>query len=92
MTWVMRAWKHDGLTVDAHVESKSTSGGLMMANFTVVKHWSRTQVSRALSTAEAEYYSVAMGDRVRGFVYGQTSMQPKRLIREEGLERPDILN
>ena len=38
MTWVMRAWKHDGMTVDVHVasdwakglERKLTSGGMMM--------------------------------------------------------------
>ena len=28
---------------------------------TVVKHWSRTQATRALSTAEAEYYAVVTG-------------------------------
>ena len=33
----------------------------MMINGTVVKHWSRTQATRALSTAEAEYYAVVMG-------------------------------
>ena len=33
----------------------------MMVNGTVVKHWSRTQASRSLSTAEAEYYTVEMG-------------------------------
>ena len=38
-------------------ERRSTSG-MMMVNGTVVKHWSITQASRALSTAEAEYYAV----------------------------------
>ena len=33
----------------------------MMINGTVVKHWSRTQATRALSTAEAEYYAVVTG-------------------------------
>ena len=69
MTCVMRAWKHDSMTVDVHVDStwakgpqtKSTSGGMLMINGTVVKHWSRTQVSRALSTAEAEYCAVIPG-------------------------------
>ena len=32
-----------------------------MINGTVVKHWSRTQAARALSTAEAEYYAVVTG-------------------------------
>ena len=55
--------------------------------------------SRALSTAEAEYYAVVTGaaeglgmqpmmtDLGRGFVSGQTPTQPKRLLREEDLER-----
>ena len=51
--------KHDGMTVDVHVYSawaigpvrKSTSGGMMMINGTVVTHRSNTQASRALSTA-----------------------------------------
>ena len=33
----------------------------MMMNGTVVKHWSRTQATRALSTAEAEYHAVVTG-------------------------------
>ena len=32
-----------------------------MINGTVVKHWLRTQASRALSTAQAEYYAVVTG-------------------------------
>ena len=42
-------------------ERKSTSGGLMMINGTVVQHWSRTQATRALNTTEAEYYAVITG-------------------------------
>ena len=70
VTWVMRSWRHDDkVNVDVHVDSdwakgperKSTSGGMMMINGTVVKHWSRTQATRALSTAEAEYYAVVTG-------------------------------
>ena len=45
--------------VDVHADSnwasdperKSTSGGMMMINGTFAKHWSRTQATRALSTA-----------------------------------------
>ena len=33
----------------------------MMVNGTVVKHCSRTQASRSLSTADAEFYTVEMG-------------------------------
>ena len=32
-----------------------------MVNGTLVKHWSRTQASRALSTAKSEYYADVMG-------------------------------
>ena len=63
----MRSWRDDDeVNVDVHVDSdwakgperKSTSGGRMMINGTVVKHWSRMQATRALSTAEAKYYAV----------------------------------
>ena len=43
------------------LERKSTSGGMMMINGTVGKHWSRIQATRALTTAEAEYYVVVTG-------------------------------
>ena len=41
-------------------ERRSTSG-MLVINGIVVKHWSRTQPARALSTAEAEYYAVITG-------------------------------
>ena len=52
----MRSWRHDDkVNVDVHVDSdwakgperKSTSGGMMMINGTVVKHWSRTPATSA---------------------------------------------
>ena len=70
VTWKMEAWKNDDeVNADVHVDSnwargperKSTSGGMMMIYGTVVKHWSRTQTTRELSTAEAEYYAVVTG-------------------------------
>ena len=48
-----RRWTHDGIIVNVHVEwglgseRKSTSGGLMMINDTVLKHYSRMHTSRA---------------------------------------------
>ena len=63
----MRAWTHDGMTVGVHANTdwgkgpQSTSGGMMMVSGTVLKNWSRTEVSRALSTAEAEDYAVVPG-------------------------------
>ena len=60
MTPAVRAWKHaDEMKVDVF-ERKLTSGMLMISG-TVVRHWSRTQATRALSTAEAEYYAVIRG-------------------------------
>ena len=69
VTWVMKSWRHDDkVNVDVHVDSdwakgperKSTSEGMMMIG-TVVKHWSRTQATRELSTAGVEYYAVVTG-------------------------------
>ena len=42
-------------------ERKSTSGSMMMMNGAVVKHWSRTQATRAMSTAGAEHHAVVTG-------------------------------
>ena len=67
LTWKMGAWQNnEEVHVDVHVDSnwasgperKSTSGGMMMINGTIVKH---SQATRALSTAEAEYYAVVTG-------------------------------
>ena len=57
------------VVVDVHVDSdwasgrerKSTSGGVAMVDGVAIKHWSRTQKSRALSVAEAEYYAIVTG-------------------------------
>ena len=70
----MRTWKHDEMTVDVHVDSdwandserKPTPGGMMMINGTVVKHWSRTQAARALTTAQAEKMQSSQGQRRLG--------------------------
>ena len=37
---------------------KSTSGGMIVVGGTVVKSWSRTQKTRALSSGEAEFYAL----------------------------------
>ena len=67
VTRVMGPWIRGAEThIDVHVDSdrakgperKSTNGGMMTINGNVVQHCSRTQASRALSTAEAEYYAV----------------------------------
>ena len=68
VTWAMRAWERDERKVDVRVDSdwatgperRSTRGG-MMINGTVLEQWSRTQATRALSTAEAEYDAVVTG-------------------------------
>ena len=40
---------------------KSTSGGMMAVDGVGIKHWSRTQKARALSSGEAEYYAMVTG-------------------------------
>jgi hypothetical protein len=55
--------------LDVHVDSdwakgvdrKSTSGGMVMLEGVGIKHWSRTQRTRALSSGEAEYYALVSG-------------------------------
>ena len=42
-------------------QRKSTSGGMMTVDGVGVKHWSRTQKARALSSGEAEYYAMVTG-------------------------------
>ena len=42
-------------------ERKSTSGGMMIINGTVVKDGSRRQATHALSTPEADFYAVITG-------------------------------
>ena len=57
------------MKVDVYVDSdwangwsrKSTSGGMMTVDGVGVKHWSRTQKARALSSGEAEYYAMVTG-------------------------------
>ena len=63
VTWKMGAWQNnEEANVDVHVDSNRASGPERKStNGTVVKHWSRTQATRALSTAEAEYYAVVTG-------------------------------
>ena len=40
---------------------KSTSGGCLMVGYHLIKAWSATQASIALSAGEAEYYGVVRG-------------------------------
>ena len=68
--WRMWEWE-DGeeVKVEVFVDSdwakeasrKSTSGGMLTVGGVGVKHWSRTQDSRALSVGEAEYYALVTG-------------------------------
>ena len=60
----------------------------------MVKQWSRTQGSRALSTAEAKHDAVVTGaPEGLGMQSMMTeSVQPKRLLWEEDAGKADILN
>ena len=42
-------------------DRRSTSGGIIMMEGVAVKHWSRTQKTRAMSSGEAEYYGIVTG-------------------------------
>ena len=42
-------------------DRKSTSGGMVCVDEAAIKHWSRTQKARALSSGEAEYYAIVTG-------------------------------
>ena len=44
-----------------NTDRKSTSGGLISLEGSGVKHWSRTQKTRALSSGEAEYAALVSG-------------------------------
>ena len=70
VVWKMREWEDDErVEVEVYVDSdwakgadrKSTSGGVVVFGGVAVKHWSRTQASRALSVGEAEYYALVTG-------------------------------
>ena len=70
VVWRMGEWE-DGeeVGVGVYVDSdwakeatrKSTSGGMLTVGGVGVKHWSRTQATRALSVGEAEYYALVTG-------------------------------
>jgi len=70
VVWKMKEWNDDeDIRLDVFVDSdwakaadrKSTSGGVVTFGGIAVKHWSRSQKSRALSVGEAEYYALVTG-------------------------------
>ena len=71
LVWRFNEWNgdRDYARLDVYVDSdwaggedrKSTSGGIVLLEGVAVKHWSRTQRSRALSVGEAEYYALVTG-------------------------------
>ena len=71
LVWKFGEWEgdRDHVNLDVYVDSdwaggedrKSTSGGIALLEGVAVKHWSRTQRSRALSVGEAEYYALVTG-------------------------------
>ena len=70
LVWSMRGDGGDEEVIEAYVDSdwagrlanrKSTSGGALVVGGGCLKTWSRTQKSRALSSAEAEYYALVSG-------------------------------
>ena len=71
LVWKYQEMEDDDeeVKVDVYVDSdwasgwsrKSTSGGMLTVSGVGVKHWSRTQKARALSSGEAEYYAMVTG-------------------------------
>ena len=70
VVWRMEEWADDDeVKIEVKVDSdwakaknrKSTSGGMVVVGRVGVKHWSRSQKARALSSGEAEYYALATG-------------------------------
>ena len=70
VVWKMGEVDNDGeVVIEVWVDSdwakgserRSTSGGVMTVEGTAVKHWSRTQKTRALSVGEAEYMALVTG-------------------------------
>ena len=70
VVWRFREWSdEEDVGIEVFVDSdwakgadrKSTSGGMVVLGGVGIKHWSRTQKARALSSAEAEYYAIVSG-------------------------------
>ncbi len=71
MVWTYKEFEGDEADVEIVVcvdsdwaggaDRKSTSGGMVVIGMAAIKHWSRTQKTRALSVGEAEYYAVVSG-------------------------------
>ena len=70
VVWTFGEMEEEKLWVDVLVDSdwagdvetrRSTSGGLALVGGVAVKHWSRTQKGRSLSSSEAEYYAIVTG-------------------------------
>ena len=92
VVWRMGEWD-DGeeVKVEVYVDSdwakeatrKSTSGGMLTVGGVGVKHWSRTQSSRALSVGEAEYYALVSGCK--------EGMGMQSLLRDLGWEADVVI-
>ena len=71
LVWMYQEKENDDerVKVDVYVDSdwasgwsrKSTSGGMLTVDGVGVKHWSRTQKAKALSSGEAEYDAMVTG-------------------------------
>jgi len=69
VVWKMGELEDEKVIIEVWVDSdwakgeerKSTSGGIMTVGGVAVKHWSRSQRTRALSVGEAEYAAMVSG-------------------------------
>ena len=70
LVWKVGQWEEDeDPMIEVFVDSdwakaedrRSISGGILVVGKVAVKHWSRTQATRALSSGEAEYAALVTG-------------------------------
>ena len=83
-------WQDDGMPIELFTDSdwagcrrtrKSTSGGAIRIGSHCIRTWSSTQVPIALSSAEAEYYSMVDG--------ATKAFGIRAMLREVGMETAD---
>ena len=70
VVWTFGEHEDEEMWIDVMVDSdwagdlvtrRSTSGGMVVVGGVAVKHWSRSQRGRSLSSPEAEYYAMVTG-------------------------------
>ena len=93
--WKLGAWEeNEEVKIEVYVDSdwakaeyrRSVSGGMVALGRVGVKHWSRTQSTRALSSGEAEYAALVTGCAEGLGIHGADE-GPGHRRRSESMER-----